>query len=205
MSKLHQITKHKLLIGEGIEEEELFKELLKKMSINQDIAINSYGGKNNLINYLETLQLIPGFDNLESLGITRDADNSIQSAFQSVCSALNKYNLPTPKNLNNPIANNGILKISLFFLPDNKNNGMLEDLCLQSVANAPGILCVENYLQCIQESTNRQPKNIAKAKVHAWLSSQIEPDKRLGEGAKKGYWDFNNLAFAPLKQFILSL
>ncbi len=65
--------------------------------------------------------------------------------------------------------------------------------------------CVENYFDCLKSLGNRYPNNLAKAKIHTWLASQIIPDKRLAEAAEAGYWDFNHLAFESLKQFILSL
>lgn len=49
------------------------------------------------------------------------------------------------------------------------------------------------------------PYNMAKAKVHTFLASRIEPDKRLGEAAQAGYWPFNDPVFDPLKNFILNL
>lgn len=206
MGKLTEITKPKLLVGEGIEEEQLFRELIKNiLPNNSDILITSYGGKYNLAKFLKALPLIPNFQELESLGITRDADNSIQSAFDSVCSALKNNNLPAPRKLNNPTAINNNLKVSIFFLPDNQKEGMLEDLCLQSVEDDLGMSCVDSYFECINNKARRQPKNMAKARLHAWLASKKISDKRLGEAAKAGYWDFENSAFNKLKNFILSL
>ncbi len=46
---------------------------------------------------------------------------------------------------------------------------------------------------------------MAKARVHAWLASQIEPDKRLGEAAKAGYWPWDSPGFDRLKQFLQAL
>lgn len=198
------INQPKLLIGEGKEEEIFFSELIKSIGV-KNILVTSYGGKDNLVNFLETLPLIPGFNNLESLGITRDADNSSNSAFQSICSALNRNNFKHPKNLNDVCVFNNTLKISVFLLPNNKDNGMLEDLCLQSVANDLAIPCVESYFECVKNQAKRLPNNMAKAKIHAWLASKEKPDKRLGEAISFGYFDFNNSAFNQLKNFILSL
>ncbi len=200
MNKPLTITQPKLILGEGKEEKDFFDELLKIMNIS-NIEIASYNGKNNLSNYLKALQLTPGFSNLTSLGITRDADNNKNDAVQSILTALRNNKLPTPKS--DKIEN--ILNIQIFILPNNNNEGMLEDLCLQSLADQPEISCLDAYFECVQNKTGRQPKNMAKAKVHAWLSSQVEPDKRLGEAAKAGYWNWNSPAFEPLKQFILSL
>ncbi|NJO16485.1 MAG: hypothetical protein HC877_12310 [Thioploca sp.] len=42
-------------------------------------------------------------------------------------------------------------------------------------------------------------------KVHAWLSSQNEPDKRLAEAAEAGYWPWESPVFDLLKQFLIEL
>ncbi len=46
---------------------------------------------------------------------------------------------------------------------------------------------------------------LGEAKVHAFLSSRIESDLRLGEAALASYWPFDNAVFDPLKDFLLSL
>ncbi|MEQ9484719.1 DUF3226 domain-containing protein [Coleofasciculus sp. F4-SAH-05] len=200
MKQLTKITQQKLLLGEGLEEKLVFVELLKFMDIN-NIEVVTYNGKTNLSNYLKTLRLIPGFSDLISLGITRDADENKDAALQSIETALINNNLPIPESgqLGEKLSS------KIFILPNNNTEGMLEDLCIQSIVDDLGISCVDAYFQCIQNQTGRQPKNMAKAKVHAWLASQIEPDKRLGEAAKAGYWNWNSPAFEPLKNFIASL
>ena len=65
--------------------------------------------------------------------------------------------------------------------------------------------CVEEYLECVKNNANREPNNVAKAKLHAWLASKEKPDKRLGEAAEAGYWDWESAAFDGLKEFIFSL
>ena len=136
---------------------------------------------------------IPGFNNLISLGITRDADNSFENAFKSINDAIAKSNISNS------------IKTEIFILPDNQNKGMLEDLCLQSLNNNPEMFCINQYFQCIKQKTGQQPNNMAKAQVHAWLTTQVKPDKRLGEAAQASYWNWNNQAFSPLKKIMQSL
>jgi hypothetical protein len=95
-------------------------------------------------------------------------------------------------------------KVGVFILPDCQNSGMLEDLCLASVTADLAMPCVDDFIRCV-ENRGRQPNNIAKARVHAWLASHIVPDKRLGEAALAGYWDWDSQAFGPLKQFLHQL
>ena len=56
-----------------------------------------------------------------------------------------------------------------------------------------------------REKAKRQPGNLAKAKVHAWLASQVDPDKRLGEAAQAGYWPWDSCVFESLKDFMRNL
>ena len=107
-------------------------QLIEYLEIN-NIQVNSYGGKDNLNNYLKTLPLIPGFSNLRSLGITRDADESFDDASKSIEYSLTKHKLNEIENL----------KIEKFILPDNSSPGMLEDLCLKSIHTDP-ISCIED-------------------------------------------------------------
>jgi hypothetical protein len=203
MSSTAQIlSKPKLLIGEGKEEVDFFTAFLSHLNIS-NIQVEQYGGKQGLSRYLQTLVVRPGDLDIVSLGITRDADNSAQSAFQSVCSSLNTALLPVPNKPGEIAGDNP--QVSVMILPDGQKNGMLEDLCIDAVRADPVLQCVDEYLDCVYKTSGRKPKNIAKVRIHAWLSSQIEPDKRLGEAAKAGYLPWNSPGFDSLKQFLQAL
>jgi hypothetical protein len=196
------LSKPKLLIGEGKEEVDFFTAFLTHLNI-RDIQVEQYGGKQGLKSYLRTLVVRPGYLDIVSLGITRDADNSAQSAFQSVCNSLNRASLPVPSQPREIVGDNP--QVSIMILPDSQNTGMLEDLCLAAVETDPVLQCVDEYFDCVYTTVGREPNNKAKARVHAWLSSQIEPDKRLGEAAKAGYWPWNSPGFDSLKQFLQAM
>jgi len=76
---------------------------------------------------------------------------------------------------------------------------------LAAIRAYPELSCLDSYFQCVLDTAQRRPANASKARVHAWLASQIEPDKRLGEAAEIGYWPWDNPAFDPLKQFLRAL
>jgi hypothetical protein len=83
-----QITKPKLLVGEGVDEVRFFEALLAHLGI-RDIQVMEFGGKTRLAGFLRTLVApIPGYDQLISLAITRDADLDATGAFQSVSASL---------------------------------------------------------------------------------------------------------------------
>jgi hypothetical protein len=196
------LSKPKLLIGEGKEEVDFFTAFLNHLNIS-NVQVEQYGGKQGLPRYLRTLVVRPGYLNVISLGITRDADNSAQGAFQSVCSSLHRASLPVPSQPREIVGDSP--QVSVMILPDGQNSGMLEDLCLAAVETDPVLQCVDEYFDCVYRTAGRKPNNMAKARVHAWLSSQIEPDKRLGEAAKAGYWPWDSPGFDSLKQFLQAL
>ena len=191
----------KLLLGEGEDEVRFFRALLRDLAI-RDVQVEKYQGKSNLGYYLRTLVALPDFGNVVSLGVTRDADDNIGGAFQSVRSALQRAGLAVPTAPG--IMASGSPPARAFILPDNASPGMLEDLCLSSVQAHPGHSCLDVYFQCAS-AAGRIPSNRAKARVHAWLASEAEPEKRLGEAAAAGYWPWTNPAFAPLITFVRSL
>jgi hypothetical protein len=196
------IAKPKLLIGEGKDEVEFFRALLRKLEIG-DLQVEEYAGRTNLRRYLEVLSNRPGFQQLCSLGVTRDADKSAKSAFQSVCDGLRSFGLPVPERPNRPV--HGPPKTAVFIFPGRRTKGMLEDLCLAAVAEDKAMPCVDEYFRCASRKAHRKPKNPAKARVQAWLASQPNSDLQLGIAAQQGIWNWENPAFEDLKSFLRSL
>jgi hypothetical protein len=203
------LSKPKLLLGEGVEEVMVFSALLQHLGI-PDVQVADYGGKPNLHPYLDGLARMTGFRGLHSIGVTRDADDELPvDVFTKVIDFCRNipgqpYALPTAPGLMAA----GRPNVALFILPDNTRCGMLEDVCWQAVQYGPAIGCVDEFLRCVQQRAARQalPKDMPKARMHAWLSSQDPPDRRLGEAAgKKGWLDFDHACFQPLKDFIRQL
>jgi hypothetical protein len=218
------IVKPKLLLGEGKDEVIFFEGLLKFLGI-VDVQVLDYSGRYNIVAGLSAIVKLPGFDSLQSLGITRDADyfdnlgNSLlpkdgtigeaQAAFDSVCNALrvSAPHLPLPVRLLAKATAASKPTVSIYILPDCSQPGMLEDLCLRSVRETPVNQCIDDYFTCVAQQTGHAHPDhkLSKARIHAWLATQIEPDLRLGEAASKGYWDFTHPTFDNLKQFLQAL
>lgn len=197
------INRFILLIVEGKDGLRFFQALLRHLNLLTEIEIKDFGGAGNLTAYLKTLRQTPGFDQVVSLGIVRDAESDTARALQSVCSSLGQANLAVPKQ---PLLiAEGNPKASVFVLPDCKGPGMLDSLCLQSVSGDPAIPCVDQYFQCVQQQGLTLPNNIAKARLHAFLASRGKPDLLLGEAADAGYFPWNSPAFDLLKQFLRNL
>jgi hypothetical protein len=198
-----RLEKPKLLIGEGKDEVNFFTALLKRLGI-AEVQVEEYGGKPALGAYLKELRTKrPGRRKLQTLAVTRDLDVGMVQDYQSVCSALTNSGLAAPPAPGQFIK--GKPSVGVYLFPDNQRPGMLEDLCLDAAAADPALPCVDDFIQCIADRAKRSPVPLAKARMHAWLASQDEPDLRLGEATQKLWWPWNHPAFDALKQFLHDL
>jgi hypothetical protein len=195
------ISRPKLLLVEGRDEEEFFRALLDHLAVT-DVQPDQFRGKANLREDLKGLRGRSGFGSVTSLAITRDANSDAQAAFQSVRDALRDAGFETPQRCEHVVGQSP--KLSVFILPDCTSPGMLETLCLRSVQDQPGMKCVRSYFRCMKKN-GRDPKNPWKAQIHAWLASDDTPDRRLGEAARAKRWDFDHGSFAQLRRFLTSI
>ncbi len=190
------IERSKLLLVEGKDEVNFFDSLINDLGL-VDIQIIDFGGKTNYRANIRALPNIPKFDLVDTIGITRDADNADPiNAFQSIRSSLIAANLPLPPSINTftttPVS------IGIFILPDNLSHGMLEDLCLRTIEDDPIERCINTYLNC----ANPDVTGSSKAKVQCYLAAQEPIVNSLGLGAKASHWNFNSDKFDQIKTFL---
>ena len=197
------ITYAKVLLVEGRDVFEFFKALLRHLSLLTEIEIRNFGGVNQLPTYLRTLTVTPGYSEVTSLAIIRDAEMDLDTAFKFVGSSLRQAGLSVPQQPGGQVI--GQPKISIFLLPDCLNPGMLETLCLQAISSDPVMPCVEQYFQCVQAQTGLELNNPSKAHLHTFLSSKPEPGLLLGQAAHRGYFPWDSPVFDRLKQFLRAL
>ena len=81
----------------------------------------------------------------------------------------------------------------------------METLCRRSVKEAAATICVEQYLQCLEEYDAMNSTNVDKSFAHAYLASAKDPMARVGEGALRGVWNFDSPAFQDISCFLRDL
>lgn len=198
----NEIRRPKLLLVEGPDAFHFFCNFLEKLGVS-DVHVASFGGVDELPAWLRLLQRTPGFvENVQVIGIVRDAEGDAAAAFRAVCRALSGCGLPTPEAPGQKVGSRPV--VSVFILPGSEPSGMLETLCLQAVANDPAVACVEAYLSCLGE-VGIPVKVREKARFFAFLASRPEPGKPHGVALKAGYLCFESPAYASLKDFLHSL
>ena len=107
----------------------------------------------------------------------------------------------------NTINEENNIKTGIFIMPNNIDEGMLEDLCIESVRSKPIFECVNKYIECCLSHLpeNKRNINISKAKIQTYLAIKRPIANTLGLAAIKGYWDFEENCFSEIKQFIHNL
>ena len=196
------INKPKQLVVEGEDEKAFFRYLLNHLQIG-DVQIQAYGGVKQLKKWFKGFVLMSNFHIVESVGIIQDADDNANAAFTRVCNVLTNVGKNPP---NAPfLLSSGTPQITIGILPGPEvQSGMLEDLCLMTVENDAAMGFVTNYLDCLQMLSN-PPKNLAKAKLQAFLASRREPTIGLRRAAEKGDWNWDHSALTPVVEFLKSL
>ncbi|MCX8158033.1 MAG: hypothetical protein N3J91_16600 [Verrucomicrobiae bacterium] len=205
MKPVSLVSRTQLLV-EGHDAQRFFQAFLNHCQ-RAHVQVQNFGGISELGPFLKALSLMPGFrSTVTTVAVIRDAEASAQAAWQSAASSLKSAGLtapPSPACFSTSTPRTGI-----FILPDNQSAGTLETLCLQSVQTDPALPCVGQFMQCVAQAGFPLPASIGQAdkrRVQAFLASRDKPGLRLGEAAEKGYWPFNQAAFAALRSFCQGL
>jgi hypothetical protein len=200
----YAIWSKKVLVVEGKDECGLVYKMLKDMGI-VDVQIINVEGNERFRTELPVLAKCTGFNDINVLGIIRDAERGAKSAFLSIINILKRLEdmqLTLPTRTNEFAKGNP--RVGVFIIPGRAETGMIEDLCLRTVADHEAMKCVNSFVDCISK-LDEPPKNISKAKAQAFLAAMPDLAQTVRDGANKGYWDMNSKEFADIKSFLTHL
>lgn len=196
-SDLHFITH--LMIAKGLTSPKGYEDATLYKKEFSHIA----GSKSKLKKELKLLLKNPNIE-IKNLGIVVDADsetsNPVQDTWNSIkdiLAAMGYSNIPTsPDSKGNIILQEGKPKVGVWIMPNNRDEGYLEDFYKQM------IISDDNLWQKAIDITEGFVKNkenrfkeiaLSKAQVHTWLAWQKEPELPLGKSiaAYTSYFDFD--------------
>lgn len=202
------LNKNKLLLVEGKDEINFFKALCKYLNID-DIQIIETGGKEKLKSELPAVLLMRNFENVESVAVIQDADNSLDSAVDSIKYLLSKHKLPVPEGHTSFKTNSG-MKCGIFIMPGNRESGMLENLVLDTVDGHLVKIESDKYIDALRikltaDGTLKFPKNEHKARLHAYLAGMEKHVSSLGLATQKGYFNLDSDHLNDIKAFLQSI
>ncbi len=181
-----RIEKPFLLFVEGKDDKAVVEMLLKFLTI-ESVHVYDAKGRDNIRREISAVTVQEGFDEIvRAVGIVRDADDDCDGAAQSCLDILA-----------------GISKRTRFTVLADEGRGMLEDVCLRSLAGRIDLSCVDRYVECIR-ATGITLTNPAKFRMRALLTA-------LDDGKNRDTWwavgerllDPAHEAFGPLREFLV--
>jgi hypothetical protein len=202
-----------LIILEGKTDFEIIKKLIIKNNISDENKLEFFYnyGINDVYKYIENLSTISSItqNKINKLLIIVDCDDDepnnrflkITSLLKKQWKDLKKYNF-SKIPVNPGIVNIEYKKIGIgiFLLPDNKNKGCLETLCLRSFRNNNILSCLDNYINCLNsKGENLNHNKIAKLKVKNYIYT-INPDTY--SATLDQQTDYLSSCFDDLKDFL---
>lgn len=203
MPIVNPINRKTQLLVEGNDERNFFVAMFRHLSLD-GVQIQNFGGVDNLRDFLATFaRLDDVFEDVESVGIVRDAEISAESAFQSVQGALRNADMVVPTAPG--VKADGSPSVSVFILPDNESGGMLETLLCRTFENTPMNGCIDDFLDCVSDETSERLRRPEKSRAHAYIATTPEPQVSVGVAAQRGYWNLDHAAFDGVRRFLQSL
>jgi hypothetical protein len=202
ISMRNYISEPNLLLVEGQDEVNFFTRFIDVMDL-RNIQVLEFGGSEKFRPNIINLPKLDNFDSVISVGIVRDADTSARNTFTSIQDALRDANLPVPPQ---PMTLSGDeQRVIVYIMPDNNNNGSLEDLCLRSILEDPTYSCVDEYFNCLYKITGEHHSHESKSRVQVYLAKYSNVNSRLGIAALRNIWNWNHPVYDPLKDFLRQL
>jgi hypothetical protein len=180
----------KILLVEGIDDQHVIWALCKKFNINENFEVIDCKGIDKLY---EQLPLRFKQAEIETIGVIIDADEQLNNRWKSISGILSSQGFTIPSELPKEgliLKNKLGLQIGVWIMPNNNQNGMLEDFISFLVPEDDKLLPIVNEtLKSIEEQGLNKYSLIHKSKVtiHSWLSLQIDPGTPMGLGITKRY------------------
>lgn len=182
----------KILLVEGKDDLMVFKNVLENHQIKESFEVEDKNGRESLF---KSLPLYFKADK-KTIGVVLDADFGLKKTWGKLKGILTEKGY-RPNELNKQgtiLTAHGMPKFGVWIMPDNKENGMLEDFIKHLVPKGDVAMpFVEETLQELEGEKLNKYKDIhrSKARVHTWLAWQKDPGTPMGLAIAKTYLDAN--------------
>jgi len=154
--------------------------------------------KDGIDHLIGTLKEELGATDYDRLGVILDAEMNIDRQWARITQILDDFGCldvpPRPNAKGTIVKTPDGKKIGIWVMPDNQNNGMLEDFIAGLIAGEDDLWpkAGKDVDDIPVERRRFRESYLSKAKVHTWLAWQEEPGTRLGQTFKKKYLDPNH-------------
>lgn len=176
---------------------------------NQDIQVLNFGGIRQLSSYINSLKKMDNYLEVSRLLVLRDAENSVESATDSVRNAFRNNGLAVPDICNQwDFSDMPGTAFTLFpACCKNLTTGALEDLCWEILADEKAAEYrrdVQAFIGKMQHKYNNSIVTfVHKCRLHSFFSIKDDfVSLKIGEAAKAKAFDWSHERLLPLRKLI---
>lgn len=187
MSKTNSPS-YKLLV-EGIDDKHVIWALCKKNNLPETFEVIDCGSVEGVLKSFKIL--LRAADIYPRIGIVVDADVNLMSRWDSIASILKKTGKYDCDNISLPQdglilepTDNTYPKVGIWLMPDNNQNGMLEDFMAALATPDDALMKKSEDVLTELETEGIQkykPVHRSKAKIHTYLAWQDVPGRPMGQ------------------------
>ncbi len=187
------IEKENVLLVEGPDDVRLVNDLLKTVPNGDTLQCINSEGKDKMPAILKQIKYTPGFSCAKKVAVMIDADNNPAQAVKDALKYLRKAEFDSSINTS-------------FQIVPQSGEGMLEDICMESVSDSPVMACIESFIECVNNSGLEIPRNKSKQKFLAYISTLPKAtDGTVKAALQKSYFDLSHSAFNDIRNFLIEL
>lgn len=181
---------NKKLLVEGNDDQHVIWALCERFTVNENFDVIDCEGITKLY---EQLPVRFKQAQVDTIGLIIDADSEIKDRWKSISTLLSLQGFTIPEEI--PLEglilkDKAEFKIGVWIMPNNNENGMLEDFISFLVPKEDKILPIVNDTLTNIESKGLNQYSLihkSKATIHSWLSLQSDPGTPMGLGITKRY------------------
>lgn len=211
----NRIVKNYLLLCEGLDAVNFMiaylnsDELKYDSRFGEEIQVMDFGGINQLRAFIKQLKRYENYTNVKRIMVLRDAETNVQSAEDSIKTALRTNDLPVPTCSNQWERSSSMPSTAYALFPTCDVpliEGALEDLCWKILADDRA----DEYRRDIQKLVNQFKKRYNsiishehKGRLHVYFSVKDDfVSKKIGEAANAKAFNWSHIALEPLKNLL---
>jgi hypothetical protein len=198
---------NKKLLVEGKDDRSVVSALCKKCGIHENFEIVDCQGVDNLMSRISVTFKISG---IETVGIIIDADENLQSRWDSLKNILLSTDFKAPQILPETglILEKNSKKTGVWIMPNNNANGRLEDFISFLIPPEDELLpVVHSKLDYIETRKLNKYSETHKSKaiIHTWLAWQKDPCTPMGASITKKYLSADDTTCRKFVQWLNNL
>lgn len=177
------------LLVEGNDDQHVIWALCEKYHIRETFDVIDCSGIDKLIEQIPVRFKSSG---IKTVGVIVDADVNLVKRWSTLKEELSNEGFNVPENIPQEglIMHNDLYKTGVWIMPDNRQNGMLEDFISFLIPHDDRLLPIaDSIIKKIETDKINKYKMIhhSKAFVHTWLAWQEDPGTPLGTAITKRY------------------